>query len=56
MPECPCCSQKLLRHFRHGRVYWFCSHCWQEMPNLSDLVLEAATRARSEQVVALVGL
>ncbi|MBD1846854.1 hypothetical protein H6F89_26290 [Cyanobacteria bacterium FACHB-63] len=42
MPECPCCSEKLLRHVRHGKVYWFCTHCWQEMPNLEALVYQAA--------------
>jgi ribosomal protein L37AE/L43A len=35
MNTCPCCSEQLLRHARHNRVYWFCPHCWQEMPNLS---------------------
>ncbi|NJN86608.1 MAG: hypothetical protein HC881_10225 [Leptolyngbyaceae cyanobacterium SL_7_1] len=34
MNICPCCSASLLRHARHNRVYWFCPHCWQEMPNL----------------------
>lgn len=33
MSTCPCCTGVLLRHIRHGRVYWFCSHCWQEMPD-----------------------
>jgi ribosomal protein L37AE/L43A len=32
--KCPCCSEPLLRHARHGRIYWFCTHCWQEMPDL----------------------
>ncbi|NJO40194.1 MAG: hypothetical protein HC769_12595 [Cyanobacteria bacterium CRU_2_1] len=32
--QCPCCSEPLLRHARRGRVYWFCLHCHQEMPNL----------------------
>ncbi|NET37088.1 MAG: hypothetical protein F6K19_34535 [Cyanothece sp. SIO1E1] len=35
---CPCCSERLLRHTRNGGVYWFCSHCWQEMPALSGKV------------------
>ncbi|MGG6265188.1 hypothetical protein ACQ4M3_07020 [Leptolyngbya sp. AN03gr2] len=42
MPECPCCSEKLLRHVRHGKVYWFCTHCWQEMPNLEAIICDAA--------------
>lgn len=29
---CPCCSNKLLRHVRHGYIYWFCHNCWVEMP------------------------
>ncbi len=30
---CPCCSHTLIRHIRSQRVYWFCRHCYQEMPN-----------------------
>ncbi|OKH38072.1 hypothetical protein NIES2119_10955 [[Phormidium ambiguum] IAM M-71] len=30
---CPCCSNTLLRHIRSTGIYWFCSHCYQEMPN-----------------------
>jgi hypothetical protein len=33
MNSCPSCSHKLLRHIRCSNVYWFCSHCRQEMPN-----------------------
>jgi len=32
---CPCCDSSLLRHIRHGKVYWFCTHCWQEVPLLA---------------------
>ncbi|NJL37937.1 MAG: hypothetical protein HC840_31810 [Leptolyngbyaceae cyanobacterium RM2_2_4] len=38
MNTCPCCSEQLLRHARHNSVYWFCPHCWQEMPNLSSAI------------------
>ena len=24
----------MLRHVRHHQIYWFCRHCWQEMPLL----------------------
>jgi predicted amidophosphoribosyltransferase len=34
MSHCPCCGNSLLRHIRHGNVYWFCQTCWAEMPNL----------------------
>ena len=37
---CPCCSEPLLKHARHGHIYWFCSHCRQEMPNLSSVFSE----------------
>ncbi|OUL22956.1 hypothetical protein [Nostoc sp. 106C] len=32
MSYCPCCSNILLQHLRGSEVYWFCRHCWQEMP------------------------
>ncbi|HEY9851026.1 MAG TPA: hypothetical protein V6D28_16275 [Leptolyngbyaceae cyanobacterium] len=32
MTECPCCSNQMIRHIGHHQVYWFCRHCWQEMP------------------------
>jgi ribosomal protein L37AE/L43A len=32
---CPCCDNSLLRHIRHGKIYWFCTHCWQEVPLLA---------------------
>ena len=38
MSVCPCCSQTLLRHIRHGNIYWFCSSCRQEMPNAASIV------------------
>ncbi|HLO51416.1 MAG TPA: hypothetical protein VK211_23590 [Kamptonema sp.] len=36
---CPCCSTTLLRHIRSQRVYWFCRHCYQEMPNYENSFL-----------------
>ncbi|MBD2520248.1 hypothetical protein H6G93_35970 [Nostoc sp. FACHB-973] len=32
MNYCPCCSGLLLEHIRGRETYWFCRHCWQEMP------------------------
>ena len=46
MSVCPCCSQTLLRHIRHGNIYWFCSSCWQEMPN-SDSIVASAHRGQA---------
>lgn len=37
-PTCPCCSHTLLRHARSGEIYWFCRHCYQEMPTLATNV------------------
>ncbi|MCY7274948.1 MAG: hypothetical protein LH702_14760 [Phormidesmis sp. CAN_BIN44] len=25
----------MLRHVRHGSLYWFCRTCWSEMPDLN---------------------
>ncbi|HBQ99645.1 MAG TPA: hypothetical protein DD761_14220 [Cyanobacteria bacterium UBA11691] len=30
--NCPCCSYPLLRHIRSTGMYWYCTHCHQEMP------------------------
>lgn len=37
MNKCPCCGYSLLRHTNGRSIYWFCLHCWQEMPNLEEL-------------------
>lgn len=36
MSHCPCCSYSLLRQIKLGKVYWFCPHCWQAMPNFEE--------------------
>ncbi|NES23043.1 MAG: hypothetical protein F6K41_30025 [Symploca sp. SIO3E6] len=35
----PClyCSQPLLRHISNQGIYWFCSHCHQEIPDIENL-------------------
>ncbi len=33
-PTCLCCGHPLLRHARWQGIYWFCPHCYQEMPVL----------------------
>ena len=40
MTNCPLCESKLLAHIRDQHLYWFCRHCWQEIPNLADQVQE----------------
>ncbi|WP_347275965.1 hypothetical protein [Leptolyngbya sp. FACHB-321] len=42
MTSCPCCSGPLLRHIRCQEKYWFCRHCWQEMPVLEESILLTA--------------
>ena len=44
MTSCPCCSGPLLRHIRHQEKYWFCRHCWQEMPALEETLLLAPVK------------
>jgi hypothetical protein len=33
MTLCPCCSYPLLQQIQGEKLYWFCRHCGQEMPN-----------------------
>ncbi len=35
MNNCCCCDTPLLRHVANRGIFWFCSHCRVEMPNLS---------------------
>ena len=44
MTKCICCSNNLLRHIRYGRIYWFCSYCWQEMPELTEVIAARKTQ------------
>jgi hypothetical protein len=32
----PCCSNPMLCHIRRQSMVWFCHHCWQEMPDLTE--------------------
>jgi hypothetical protein len=43
MNTCPCCSNALLRHIKHGSLSWFCRSCWLEMPNLEEEIHAAST-------------
>ncbi len=44
--SCPCCGGSLLRHVRHGELYWFCQTCWQQLPLLS--AIRTHTEARTK--------
>ncbi|MGL5836052.1 MAG: hypothetical protein ACRC1Z_22885 [Waterburya sp.] len=48
---CPCCSTALLHHFGNHREYWFCRHCWSEMPDL-----EIAKHHRYAKLTPMVNL
>lgn len=37
--NCPCCSTQMFRHARSQKVYWFCPSCYQEMPNLTEIIV-----------------
>ncbi|MBF2064249.1 MAG: hypothetical protein IGS39_07485 [Calothrix sp. C42_A2020_038] len=45
--SCPCCgSSMLLRHVRHGKVFWLCQSCRQEVSLLTvNRVPTAETRS-----------
>jgi hypothetical protein len=36
MKACPCCSYPLLQYIQGAKLYWFCSHCCQEMPDFEQ--------------------
>ena len=44
---CPCCSTPMLRHLDRRREYWFCRHCWQEMPDLDNAYQKAHRFSRA---------
>lgn len=37
MPNCPCCSDLMLRHASAGRAYFLCQRCRMEMPEAAIL-------------------
>ena len=50
MTACPCCSHQLVRHIRPRGLYWFCSQCWAEMPNLSAVVCHQKNQVNTNHV------
>ena len=40
--NCPVCSYTATRHFDHQREYWFCNHCWQEIPEYKHILARQA--------------
>ena len=41
---CPCCSRSMLHHISDRKDYWFCRHCWSEMPNLAEVKQSVSPR------------
>ncbi|HIK04242.1 MAG TPA: hypothetical protein IGS40_05940 [Trichormus sp. M33_DOE_039] len=50
--SCPCCGGSLLRHVRHGELYWFCLSCRQEVPLLNTNRITNNADTRNTNVVA----
>jgi len=50
MTNCPCCSHTLVQHISKSGTYWFCRHCWQEMPIFSENRSISLTNLFPEQV------
>jgi diguanylate cyclase (GGDEF)-like protein len=46
---CPCCTEPLLRHISSQRSYWFCHHCYQEMPDIENLLETKLTSQHSSK-------
>lgn len=48
---CPCCGGSILRHIRHGELYWFCLSCRQEVPLLTISRLSNHIETRNTAIV-----
>ncbi|MBR8836681.1 MAG: hypothetical protein DSM106950_22360 [Stigonema ocellatum SAG 48.90 = DSM 106950] len=48
--NCPCCGGSLLRHVRHGELYWFCQTCRQEVPVLTAIGVSSMERRTTEVI------
>lgn len=49
MSNCPICSNLILRHISHNQIYWYCSHCHQEMPNFTTIELSRSLQEKLKQ-------
>lgn len=50
MNNCPCCSSIMFRQIRNEKIYWFCPSCYQEMPNLVDILRQEKQKYASTMV------
>jgi len=46
---CPCCSNQMQRYVEGHRVYWFCRHCWLEMPDFDQDEHELAETCTTQE-------
>ena len=51
-PICPCCPHDLLRHVRATGIYWFCPHCYQEMPIIEEEEFRWLKRRKHVETIA----
>lgn len=51
MSNCPICSNLILRHIHHNQIYWYCSCCHQEVPNLTSIKLSQLLKERERLTV-----
>ncbi len=49
---CPCCPHDLLRHVRATGVYWFCPHCYQEMPIVEEEIKWLKSERKQVEILA----
>jgi ribosomal protein L37AE/L43A len=39
MDNCPICSGQILRHINHHKIYWYCTHCHEKVPNFTRFLV-----------------
>ena len=55
MQPCPYCSNSLMRHVHHGKLEWFCRHCWIVLPmdlNKTDKIRDLHTLSVQERLAS----
>ncbi len=50
MNSCPICSNLILRHVRQKEIYWYCSHCHQEVPNFTLMLKTMELRSNKKSL------
>lgn len=55
MKVCPCCSGQMQRHIEKHQIYWFCRHCWQEMPEIETIDRKASVNLTGSSLAGKIG-